>query len=71
MHYWDYGWHTGWMPFWWLCGIAVLAVVIWLAAAATRRSGDGDSPERILKRRYAGGEITHEEYERKLAELRR
>ena len=30
-----------------------------------------DSPEQILKRRYAAGEIDKEEYDRRLSDLRR
>jgi putative membrane protein len=70
MHYWN-GWHMGWMPFWWLCGAVVVGALIWLAVAGTQRGGTPDSPEQILKRRYAGGEIPREDYERKLEELRR
>lgn len=70
MHGWYGGWHMGWMPLWWLFGIAFLAALVWLVTATSRRGG-GDTPEQILKRRYAGGEITREEYQRKLEELRR
>lgn len=48
----------------------VVLLVVWLA-----RSGgggaDAESPDRILKRRYARGEIDREEYLRRLEDLRR
>jgi len=35
------------------------------------RADSHESPESILKRRYAAGEINSDEFERRLAELRR
>jgi putative membrane protein len=43
-------------------GIALLVAI--LARQGTQRDGRGDSPLDILKRRYAGGEIDREEFER-------
>jgi len=61
------------MSLWWLFGLALLAVFIWLLSSASRRGGgdSGESPEAILKRRYARGEIDREEYQRRLEDLRR
>jgi uncharacterized membrane protein len=59
------------MPLWSLCGALALGALIWFAVAGTQRGGTPDSPEQILKRRYAGGQIPREEYQRKLEELRR
>ncbi len=69
---WDYGGHMGWMWLWWIVGLALLVAVIWtVARAATlQRPGDHESPEAILKRRYARGEVEREEYERRLKDLR-
>lgn len=72
MH-WDPSWHTGWHVVWmigfWVVLIALAAFVF------TRLSGSSgagrDDPERILKRRYARGEMNREEYERQLEDLRR
>ena len=57
------------MPILW---IAVLGLIIWAVVAAVRRPGESDdsfgsadSALDILKRRYARGEITREEYEDK------
>lgn len=72
MH-WLEGLHLVWT---WLAWLAILGAVVWLGVWAMR-SGLGagpppqESPEEILERRYAGGEIDASEYERRLAELRR
>lgn len=64
------GW---WMALWWVLGLAVLVLLVRLVV----RDGVGssgrtdDSPEQILKRRYARGEIEREEYQRRLEDLRR
>jgi putative membrane protein len=73
MHwYWDGGAHMAWMGVWWVLGAVVIAALVWaVLAPSARGSGSrGDSPERILKRRYARGEIDHDTYERMLSELR-
>jgi putative membrane protein len=72
MHYWFYGGHMIWMAIWWLGGIGLLFMFIWLLAdAISGRSSANDSPEDILRRRYAAGGIDTEEYERRLKELRK
>jgi uncharacterized membrane protein len=70
---WDYGWHhhMSWIPGGWILLATVLAGVAVYVAAAVRRGDSSEPPETILKRRYAGGEITREEYDRTLQELRR
>lgn len=61
----------------WMAGLAVTAIVLWLVIRAAQRrkdpsaGGTDDSPEAILKRRYARGELDREEYERLLEDLRR
>ena len=69
----DYGAHMGWMWLWWIVGLAFLFVVVWaVARAAAPPSARGDeSPETILKRRYARGDVDREEYERRLTDLRK
>lgn len=64
------GW---WMLLWWGFGIAVFVLLVWVIgrAAAGLPMRDGDTPEQILKRRYARGEIEREEYQRRLEDLRR
>ena len=54
-------------------GHLVLVLLVRLVAGSTggfsRR--DDETPEQILKRRYAKGEIDSEEYQHRLADLRR
>ena len=72
MHYWFSGGHMIWMAISWIVGIGLFAMLIWfLAVAVSGRSPARSSPEEILRRRYAAGEINTEEYERHLAELRK
>lgn len=71
MH-WNGSWHMGWMSLWWILIVAVLVLVIWCARSATRRRDISlESPEQVLKRRYAKGEVDREAYERMLADLRK
>jgi len=72
---WDYGGSmmVGWMWLWWLLLVALLGAVVW---AVVRTAGAGSqspdqSPEAVLKQRYARGEIDHEEFERRLSGLRK
>ena len=70
MHYWFNGGHMIWMTISWLVGIGLFSMLIWLLLVAIRpRPEAGRSPEEILRRRYAAGEIETEEYERLLDEL--
>lgn len=72
--------HDGWgamfgMWIFWLV-IIVLAVValIWLVRTVSSGGGDprsSQSPEEILKERYARGEIDDHEYQRRLEKLRK
>lgn len=76
--YWNTGWGWGMMIgmalFWILVIVAVVVAIRYLAGggggilAGLRGS---ESPEFIVKQRYARGEIDREQYERLLAELRR
>jgi len=71
---WGFGGGMGWMmAWWWVFWILVIAGVIWILArsGAGRGAGQEESPETILKRRYARGEISHEEYEQRLTALRK
>ena len=72
MHYWywSYGGHMIWMTISWLVGIGLFSTLIWLLLSACNRGPESSgSPEEILSRRYAAGEIDTEEYERRLDEL--
>jgi putative membrane protein len=72
MHYW-FGWGGMlWMMIAWLAGIVLLVALIWaVLQAAPGQSRQTESPEAILRRRYAAGEIDTEEYNRRLAVLRK
>lgn len=62
----------GWMGIWWILGAVLVAMLM----STMLRSGRGpmmgprESPEDILKRRYAGGEIDRETFQKMLADLK-
>lgn len=66
------------MIIWGLFGLAVIVLavigVIWLLNSGTgsdrRRPADRETPEEILRRRYAAGEISEDEYLRRRSGLR-
>jgi putative membrane protein len=58
-----------WMVLWTLLGLAVLALIVvatlWLAKRLSpTRAAPGSGAEEVLRRRYAAGEITEEEFRR-------
>ena len=75
----DHGFGMGWtMAGWSLIWLLVIVAVVWVAVRVIGGgfgTGAGslrdDSPEAILKRRYARGEIDREEYDRRLTDVRR
>lgn len=71
----DGGWLAmgGGMVLFWLALAAVLALVLVAAVRAGRGPTERreESPEEILKRRYARGEIDREEFQHRLEDLRR
>lgn len=72
MPFWNGDGHMGWMAIWWILGAALIAAVVWALVKSARGPGGAiDSPEAILKRRYASGEIDQQTYERMLGELRK
>ena len=72
MHYWFAGGHMIWMLISWLVGIGLLIGLVWfLVSGLAGRTPHSDSPESILRRRYAAGEINTEEFEQRLAALRK
>lgn len=72
MHRHDWGgWGIMMGLFWVVILIAVIALAFWLAGSRGLRWTSDESPEAILKRRYARGEISREQYESMLRDLRR
>lgn len=65
-------WHMGWMGIWWILIVPVLIALVWFAlSAGRRRDGAQESPEQVLKRHFANGELDSETYQRRLEELRK
>jgi len=71
---WDHmgwGWGGGFMMIFWI--ILIVAVIYWLIRAANRNANQSPSqPESamdILKKRYARGEISKEEFEERKKDL--
>lgn len=65
-----------WMLLWGLIGLALLVLIIvaiiWLIRHMLAGPGSRSDPaEEELRRRYAAGDIDHEEYQRRRAELRK
>lgn len=71
---WPYMGQMGWwMTLWWGFGLVILVLFVWLMIRATggvAPRGE-ETPEQILKRRYARGDIDRDEYLRRLEDLRR
>lgn len=81
----DWGWMGGWgwgMGLGWLVGVALAGLIGWMLGHATCRGG-ADAPDRVarplagptalevLERRYAGGELSDEQFERMRQRLQR
>lgn len=49
--------------------VVIVFVGIWVAKSLSTGKSDNDSPEGILKKRYAKGEITKDEYDRMKRDL--
>ena len=62
-----------WMLPWAVAGaallVAIVAGIVWLVRHSVGSAARGDSPEEILRRRYAAGEIDEDEYFRLRAGL--
>jgi putative membrane protein len=58
-----------WMIIFWVLVVVGIAFLIKFAADRGASRTDGPSAMEILKRRYASGEISKEEYEEKKKEL--
>ncbi len=72
-------WHTMWgwggMWFGWLVWLAIIGLIIWGVKSMVNKSQEtstqdrDQSPLEILKKRYARGEISDEEFEEKKRRL--
>ena len=72
--HWNDGWHMmGGMGVWWILILIVVGLVAWFIVTQSRRRDypTNETPEQVVKRRYANGEISREEYERILEDLRK
>jgi putative membrane protein len=71
--FWGGNWFMGFlmMLFGFLIFVGILLLIIWVVVRFARQSGGiiGESPLDVLKKRYARGEISQEEYERMKTEL--
>ena len=67
---WHNGWQMGWMGFGGILLVICILFIAWVAFLA-RQDGSRSTPEEILKRRYAAGEIDDTEYESRLKQLRK
>jgi uncharacterized membrane protein len=61
--YWGWGW--------WLFGAIVFLIIIWLIATAAGHGRAVTPDEQALRERYARGEISIEEYHRRMRDLHR
>lgn len=69
MHYWGGWWWWGWMWIW--VFIAIIVILVLSGRGPGRRGREYRDPaEDIARQRYARGEITKEEFERLLQDLR-
>ena len=69
-HYWGMGWTmgVGMIIFWVLVIIAVVCLIRYLGRGQPREE-KGETPLDILKKRYARGEITKEQFDRTKKDL--
>ena len=68
MMHWDYGWGMGFgwvfMIFFWVLVVFGIFYLIRIVMTSTKKEASGDTALDILKKRYAKGEITKEEFEK-------
>lgn len=69
MH-WNMWWPMGGMWLFWLAVIAIGFLVLYYALGR-RSSAHTESPEEILRKRFARGEISRDEYRQTLKDLER
>lgn len=61
----------GWMALWWVLLPVLIAALAWAALKGARTpNSSSESPEEILRRRYARGDVDDETFRHMLEELR-
>lgn len=67
------GFWFGMHAFWWLFWVIVIIAVVYLLVRAPSdvKQGQRESAHEVLRRRYAAGELTTQEYEERKAVLDR
>ncbi len=68
------GWNAWGMGWGWIIGFIVLVAIIWIVVRVTNQNRSVKPPERqtpldILKERYAKGEISKEEFDKRKTDL--
>jgi putative membrane protein len=60
-----------WWPIWPILWLAGVVAIVWFLSRRWRRPDDGGlhSARKILAERFARGELTHDEYRERLAQL--
>lgn len=76
---WDMGNGWGWwMAFGWIWMIGLIAIVVWAVSSLARQGASREqerprdtqaTPLEVLERRYAGGELSDEQFERMRRQL--
>ncbi len=71
MNFGNMGWGMG---YWWIVGLVMTVLLVWLLYTIFGRNSvenqdRAETAREILKKRYARGEITKEEYDRILKDL--
>ena len=68
-----YGNHTGWMGIgmwlFWIFLIVIIVVVVKVVVGNSASAASEESPMKLLKARYARGEINDEEFQKRKHEL--
>jgi putative membrane protein len=61
----------GWWVIWPILWVAIIVAAVWFLSRRWRRPGGGglDRAREILAERFARGELTHDEYRERLAQL--
>jgi putative membrane protein len=69
---WGAGWgYWGWGWWFWVFWAAIMILTVWMIALAASGRREVPPEEQILRERYARGEITKEQFDEHLRNLRR